>query len=167
MRRHRSSPLLLARRRHTENARLNHLKKQSPHCSRKNMHSRWTQSGNFVSPFKYCLRGGRENQPWAASHHLLCAPESRVQQHQLPGFRHGAGQGDVDVISGQRHQRGEHHKGRPHPLPGRLAPRVNKDAGEMPPKDLRQVSAKAGCSFTGFLYVQEPIRGGVGRKSER
>lgn len=85
------------------------------------MHSRGTWSGNFVSPFKYCLRRETENQRWAASHHLLCGPKSRVQQHQLPGVGHRAGQGNVDVIGGQRHQGGEQDTGRLHPPRARLA----------------------------------------------
>lgn len=107
--------------RHPENARLNHLKNRSPNCVRKIRVLVGRGPEILLSPFKYYLRGGRENQLWAASHHLLCAPESRVQQHQLPGIRHGAGQGDVDVISNQRHQCGEQDTGRPHPSPARRA----------------------------------------------
>lgn len=132
----------------------------------KNRRSRGTRSGNLASPSKYCFRR-RENQPGAASHHLLCAPESGVQQHQLPGVGHGAGQGDVDVIGGQRHQGGEQDTGRPHPPPARLARGWTREERSMPPEHLQQVSARVSRSFTGFLYAQEPIRGGVGRKSER
>lgn len=143
-RRHRPRPRLTRRRmRLPEEARPNHLKKQLPHGVRKISLLVGPGPDIPLPPWNRAEEEGEKNQRWAASHRLLCAPENRVQQHQLPGIGHGAGQGGVRIVGGQRHQGGEHDTGRPHPPAGQ---RVCGMAG-----------TKGQCrSKTSSKFLQEP-----------
>lgn len=124
--------------RHPEKARLNHLKEQLPPCVRKISTVVGPGPDIWLPPWSTAEEEGEKNQRWAASHRLLCAPENRVQQHQLPGIGHGAGQGGVRIVGGQRHQGGEHDTGRPHPPAGQLVCGMTGTKGQCRSKTSRK-----------------------------
>lgn len=66
-------------------------------------------------------------------HRLLHGSEGGVQQHQLPRVRHGAGQRQVHVVSGQGGQRRQQHPHGPH---GRGASRRSSSVPQPRPRCL-------------------------------